>query len=213
MASRSRCPRSPPRGRPTRRAHTAGACARGARHPHSRLAPPPPLAGSACRSYILAIDLASPFAVTLADLGAPPPASAAYRVFDYFNPGAGGVALDAAHPLTIPVGSAQPSAPAAALPIRYLVAAPVLPGGWVLYGEAGKIVPMAAKRTSRLVVGAGGFSVDVAGAAGAQNEAAGVTFWTLQPGAALPIAVHCPAAASSVLSCTTATRSCACQAQ
>jgi len=121
------------------------------------------------------------------------------------------VALDAAHPLTIAMGTAQPSAPAAALPIRYFVAAPVLPGGWVLYGEAGKVVPMAAKRTSGLNATASGFSVRVAGAVGAQNEPSGVAFWVLPPAATVPVAVRCPASEASVLSCTTATNACACQ--
>ena len=161
------------------------------------------------RNYILAVNLAAPFVVAMADLAAPPVASE-YRVFDYFNPGAGGVSLDASHPLTIPIGTGQPSAPKDANTLRYFIAAPVLPGDWVLYGESGKIVPMAAKRTSGLVATPTGFSVNVAGAVGGQNEASGTVFWVVPPGDSVPVPVNCPASEASVLLCTTATLKCAC---
>lgn len=168
---------------------------------------------AACRNYVLAANLTAPFVLRARDFATGPSASGAtFRVFDYFNAAAGGATLDDTHPFLIPTGTAQPSAPVTAVPLRYYVAAPVLPGGWVLYGEAGKVVPMAAKRTSGLVASAAGFSVEVAGASGGQNEAAGLDFWVIPPGAGAPVAVHCAAAATSTLACQTATLSCACAA-
>ena len=120
-----------------------------------------PNIAAACRNYVLAANLTAPFVLRARDFATGPSATGTYLVFDYFNVAAGGATLDDSHPFLIPTGTAQPSAPVTAVPLRYYVAAPVLPGGWVLYGEAGKVVPMAAKRTSGLVASAAGFSVEV----------------------------------------------------
>jgi hypothetical protein len=169
--------------------------------------PPPPT--HARRHYILAVSLSSPFAIGFADLGpAGGAASAGYAVFDWFSPTAAPVALAPGGTFTIATGTGQPSAPSNAHPIRYHVAAPVLPGGWVLLGEGGKVVPLSAQRFSDLSAAAAGFSVTVAGSAG---EATGVPVWVAAPGKGVA-AVTCPSVAggSAVLTCTTATGSCTC---
>jgi len=103
-------------------------------------------------------------------LGPAASSTGGYSVFDFFglewNSGGGGgsspgVPFNATQPLHIPLGTAQPSPPQGALPLRYLVAAPILRSGWVLVGEAGKFVTMAGARSRDFVETDSGFSVVV----------------------------------------------------
>lgn len=152
--------------------------------------------------YLLAHQLGGPFEVTFDALG-PSLAVSSYAVFDYFNPMAGPVAvLDATTSFTIMNGQGQPSAPPTAHTFRYYIAAPVLPGGWVLYGEAGKIVPMAQVRFTELHVADNGFTIIVNGSAG---EPDGITVLVVPPGETVPQSVACPSVAgqSATLACTT----------
>jgi hypothetical protein len=161
--------------------------------------------------FVLAAELAAPFALQSADLG-PALSASSYAVFDYFQlrdgaapaaalPAAGGSFL-------IATGQGQPSAPSRALPIRYHIAAPVLPGGWVLAGEAGKIVPVSAYRFAGLATSGSGFSIRVTTFAG---EGA-VSVLVGKPGASAVTAVPCdggPAGRTMTLACSTAS-GCAC---
>jgi hypothetical protein len=76
---------------------------------------------------VCAVNLTAGFPLTAADLG-PAGDATAYAVFDAFNVGAGPLAVlpvpGAGETYTIPVGQGQPSAPARALPIRYLHVVP-----------------------------------------------------------------------------------------
>lgn len=137
--------------------------------------------------YVLAAQLESPFTLTAAQLG-PALSASGYLVFDYFNPLGGPVgSLDALHNFTIPTGTGQPSAPAAAHAIRYYIVAPLLSNGWSLLGELGKVTPMAAARTSNLQVAADGFTASIAGSAG---EPQGLTFAVLPPSSVLASVVQ-----------------------
>ena len=109
-------------------------------------------------NYVLSTRLEKNFTFTLEDLGAGPLA-----LFDYFNTGAGpqGVLTNPTDIFTIPTGQGQPSAPAKAHDIFYFVGVPQLPGGWWLYGEAGKIVSMSKQRVPELTTLADGFSASV----------------------------------------------------
>lgn len=162
--------------------------------------------------YVLAAELGSPFTLASGDLGPPTGGVAAYAVFDWFNPSAGPVATlpAAGGTFIIPAGQGQPSAPSHAVPIRYYVAAPVLPGGWVLYGEAGKVVPASRLRWTGLQAGAGGFTATLAGAGG---EGATLSVLVGAPGAAAGLTpVACPTGAGVVATLTCATGAgCACK--
>lgn len=65
--------------------------------------------------------------------------------------------VDATTIVTIPAGTALPSAPSDAWTLRYILLAPVLPSGWVLLGEYGKFVTMSGQRVSSFNVTADGF--------------------------------------------------------
>lgn len=169
--------------------------------------------------YVLAVSLQRPFTLPAADLGPPLDAAAGgYAVFDWFALGGGGPvgALAANGSYTIPTGQGLPSPPAGAHALRYLLVAPVLPGGWVLLGEAGKLVPMSRLRTSNVTVHAGGpagagFSAAVVTSPGTGGER--VTYAVLPPPGAggatgtTPLAVACPdkGGADAALACFVAT--------
>ncbi len=188
--------------------------------------------------YVLAVSTHGPFTLPAEDLGPAFNASAGgYMVFNYFQTGSGpvgtlsgggsgGVAGAAAY--TIPMVQALPSAPSGSHQLQYLLVAPVLPGGWVLLGETGKLVPMSTLRTTNFTAVAGGsqglagFTATVLLGAGtgeigpapdkwvgsAQAEA--VVYEVLAPGAANTTKVICPpTAATAVLSCYT-TGICSC---
>lgn len=128
--------------------------------------------------YLLAANLSSSASGGTGDvtlgvdaLGPMASSSGGYSVFDYFalawsgsGGGTQGVPFNATLPLHIPLGTAQPSPPLGALPLRYLVAAPVLRNGWVLVGEAGKFVAMAGARSRNFAETDSGFSVEVVAA-------------------------------------------------
>ena len=151
--------------------------------------------------YILATRLPAAFPLTLEDLG-PLGTAPAFAVFDAFNPGGGPVAVLAkpSDGFAVPYGQGQPSAPTKAHNIQHFVIVPQLPGGWWLYGEAGKLVPMSKQRIASVVPGAGGFTATVIGSAG---EAGGIDMWVSGPGAGGKLsAVHCPSAAGGTATLT-----------
>jgi len=162
---------------------------------------------------VLAVNLTAGFPLTAADLG-PAGDATAYAVFDAFNVGAGPLAVlpvpGAGETYTIPVGQGQPSAPARALPIRYLHVVPRLPGGWWLLGDLTKLVPVSRARVADVFVSAAtGFTATIHGSEG---EPVGVVMSVVPPAGGAPLAVTCPSAAGVdvVLTCTTATGKCAC---
>ena len=123
--------------------------------------------------YLLAANLSiSDLVLSVDALGPMASPSGGYLVFDYFRLAWGngslaqGVFFNATLPLQIPLGTAQPSPPPGALPLRYLVVAPILRNGWVLLGEAGKFVSMAGARMGNFVETDSGFSVTVEGGRG-----------------------------------------------
>ena len=167
-------------------------------------------AGHALRwHHVLSTRLGAAFKLALSDLG-PPGGAPAFAVFDAFNPGGGPMAVLAnqTDAFEVPYGQGQPSAPAGAHSIQHLVVLPQLPGGWWLYGEAGKIVPMSKQRVAEVVPGAAGFSATVLGSAG---EASGIDFWVSAPGAGGKLsAVHCPSAAGATYTLACSGASCTC---
>lgn len=164
--------------------------------------------------YVLAVSLQADFELPAADLGPAFNASErGYAVFDWFNMGAGpvgtiGGANGSAY--TIPTGQALPSPPGGAHDVRYLLVAPLLPGGWVLLGETAKLVPMSTLRTTNFTAIAdgpagAGFTATVLTSPtgpGASLEGS-VAYQVLPPGAAAPITVICPASGGTpaTLSC------------
>jgi hypothetical protein len=131
-------------------------------------------------------------------------------VFDYFRarPGATPLSvLPAANPqaaLIVPAGQGQPSAPAAAHAIQHLLVVPQLPGGWWLYGEAGKVVPMSKQRVSALALLQDGFAATLTVVAGERVQmlvAAGAD--------GVLNSVLCTAAPTATLTCTQGACACA----
>ena len=143
--------------------------------------------------YIMAANLSADVQLGVADLGPMASSSGGYAVFDFFAlPGGGaGTLFNATLPLRIPRGTALPAAPADALTLRYLVAAPVLRSGWVLVGEAAKFVTMAGARARNFYETATGFSVDVE-AVGSED----IVLVAVPPGSAQPVAVTCTTTAA-----------------
>ena len=144
--------------------------------------------------YLLAANMSADVQLRVADLGPAASSTGAYAVFDYFalrSGGGSGAPFDAARPLLIPRGTALPAPPPDAVPLRYLVAAPVLRSGWVLVGEAGKFVTMAGARAQNFVETAAGFSVEVV-ALGSE----GIEVLVVPPGGAQPVAVDCSTTAA-----------------
>jgi hypothetical protein len=166
-------------------------------------------AGHAYRwHHLLATQLTEDFVCALGDLG-PLGDAPAFAVFDYFRAaaGAGPVAvLPAANPrgaLVVPRGQGQPSAPANAHSIQHLLVVPQLPGGWWLYGEAGKVVPMSKQRVATLALLGDGFAAAV-------QVVAGERVSMLVAGAdGVLKAVPCTAAPLATLTCTQGACSCA----
>ena len=145
--------------------------------------------------YILAANLSADVQLDVADLGPMASSSGGYAVFDFFalrgGGGGAGAPFNASRPLLIPRGSALPWAPADALPLRYLVAAPVLKSGWVLVGEAAKFVTMARARARGFLEAGDGFSVAI--------EALGseaIEVYVVPPGSAQPVIVDCSTTAA-----------------
>lgn len=159
--------------------------------------------------HILSTQLAEPFTLALADLG-PLGSAPAFAVFNWFSPGAAVAVLsDPSATFTVPIGQGQPSAPAAAHNIQHFTVVPQLPGGWWLYGEAGKVVPVSKQRIADIALLTDGFTATVLGAAG---EAAGVDILVAAPSAGGELSpVHCPSSAGSTatLTCTAGACSCA----
>ena len=159
---------------------------------------------------ILAVSLGSDFTLSYDDFK-PHLAASSYYIYDWFSPLALPSNLQAGGTFVIPQGQGQPSAPSRAHSIRYYITAPVLPGGWVLYGDASKIVTTSHQRIDHVRASPSGFSADVIGSSG---EAAGVTLWVSPPGAsgALTISVVCPSSAGNVaqLACISSTGKCTC---
>jgi hypothetical protein len=141
--------------------------------------------------YLLAANLSADVQLDVADLGPMASSSRGYAVFDFFAPRRGGAPWSATQPLLIPRGSALPSPPPDALPLRYLVAAPVLSNGWTLVGEAAKFVTMAAARVQNFLESSDGFSVDVQ-ALGSED----IELLVVPPGRAQPVAVLCSTTAA-----------------
>ena len=164
--------------------------------------------------YVLAANLTAPVTIHAQDLG---PALAAeargYLAFDYFaiQHGGSGVALNnASQPLAVPTSSAQPSAPAGAIPLSYYIIAPITPSGYTLLGECGKMVPMSGLRSLEFALLPDGFSVVVEAAKG---QAEDVVLWVVAPGQAVAQAVLCriPAEGKGQARLVCAATGCACQ--
>jgi hypothetical protein len=159
--------------------------------------------------HIYSTQLTAGFTLALSDLG-PLGDAPAYAVFDMFSPSAAVAVLSSpTATFTVPAGQGQPSAPAKAHNIQHFVVVPQLPGGWWLFGEAGKLVPVSHQRIASLATLADGFSATVLGAAG---EPAGIDMLVAAPTAGGKLAaVHCPSAAgaTATLSCTAGACSCA----
>ena len=179
--------------------------------------------------YVLAANLSAPFTLVGGDVGVYAAGSGGGAVvIDYFSPRSPPLAVLAvpssvssvsssystssssvSSSYTIPVGMGQPSAPAAAVPIRYLLVAPILPGGYVLIGEAGKVTALSTLRVPSLAVTADGFNATVLGYA----REAGVTFLIAYgPGYASTADILCPSGGGLVSSlwCSAAQGGCAC---
>jgi len=166
-------------------------------------------AGHAYRwQHILATQLDAPFTLRLADLG-PLGAAPAFAVVNWFAPGAPVAVLTSPNAsFVVPTGQGQPSAPQAAHDIQHFTAIPQLPGGWWLYGEAGKVVPVSKQRIADITLLADGFVATILGAAG---EAAGINMLVAAPTAGGVFApVHCPSAAGikAALTCTAGACTC-----
>lgn len=171
--------------------------------------------------YVLAVSLPGPFPLLASDLGPAFNASqGGYVVLDYFNLGGGAVGAlgGAAGPgsYAIPPGQGLPSAPDGAHDVRYLLVAPVLPGGWVLVGEAAKLVPMSSLRTANLTASESGFTASVLtsppGLAGPGGAGDAAVYLVIPPSQSTPVRVACPdkGGATAVLSCSLA-GGCACE--
>ena len=150
--------------------------------------------------YLLAANLSADVQLDVADLGPMASSSGGFAVFDFFALRSGsGVPWNATQPLLISRGSALPSPPPDARPLRYLVAAPILSNGWILVGEAAKFVTMAAARTRNFLESSDGFSMTVQ-ALGSED----IEVLVVPPGGAQPVAVMCsttPAQPSRTLVC------------
>ena len=159
-------------------------------------------------THLLAAQLERAFPLTLSDLGPLGTSAPAYAVFDAFAVGEGASplhVLPATAPLTpfdVPYGQGQPSAPAKAHSIQHLLVVPQLPGGWWLYGEAGKVVPMSKQRVAALSLLADGFTARVL-----TGEGESVSF-LVAPSSGVLHAVPC-AASATTLSCTAGACKCA----
>ena len=109
----------------------------------------------------------------------------------------------AAAPAPAAAAASPASAPAAALDIQHFTVIPQLPGGWWLYGEAGKVVPMSKQRVSDVALLADGFAATVRVVAGERVE------MLVAAGADGVLAgVACTAAPTATLTCTQG--ACAC---
>jgi hypothetical protein len=159
---------------------------------------------------ILSTQLGAEFTFTANDLG-PLGAATQFAIFDWFNPlgGPNGTFTSPTSSFTIPHSQGQPSAPTKAHSIHYYIVVPQLPGGWWLYGEASKIVPMSKQRISSLTLLADGFSALVQGASGETNGIDILIAGAADNGILKPI--HCPSVAGNVatLTCTAGACSCA----
>ena len=156
--------------------------------------------------FVNAVSLTADFTMSLADLGTLSTASPAYAIYDYFAPGqyASLVSTSGTGSFTIPQGQGQPSAPSAALPIRYWIAAPQLPGGWFLFGEANKIVTISKQRISSFSLLADGFSATI-------NVMLGETVTMLvAPSSGTTVAYACQYNAQKLAVLTCSSGACAC---
>jgi hypothetical protein len=159
---------------------------------------------------VLAVSLASDFTLSFDDFQ-PHLSATSYYIYDWFNPLSTPSSLSSGNTFVIPQGQGQPSAPSRAHSIRYYIIAPVLPGGWVLYGDASKVVTTSHQRIDHVVPSTSGFTANVLGSS---NESGGITLWMSPPSAngALTISVLCSSTAGSVatLSCDTTSSKCTC---
>ena len=105
--------------------------------------------------YVLCANLSAAFSLTPADLGAAPP-DGAWRAWNTAAavPAGGGpppslVAVDASHPLPLPIGVEKHVG--GVVPFSVFALSPVLSGGWVFLGEAGnKFMPISSQRFAGL---------------------------------------------------------------
>jgi hypothetical protein len=156
--------------------------------------------------FILATRLERDVELGVGDLWEVPSPAPNLAVFDWFNPSGGPRAvLPTTNPsatFVVPAGQGQPSAPAGAHSIQYFAIPPQLPGGWWLYGEAGKVVPMSKQRVPSLTFLRDGFSASVVVVPGEV-----VTFLVGGADGALK-PYSCTAAPASTLTCTGGACSC-----
>ena len=173
--------------------------------------------------HVLSTQLGSPFTFALEDLG-PAGDATAFAVFDWFNPLGGPIQVlttsakgtittvaattPALSSFTIPHAQGQPSAPQGAHSIEHYIIIPQLPGGWWLFGEAGKVVPVSKQRIADLQVLADGFTATILGASG---ELAGVSILISAPGAKGALSpVLCPSVAQKTATLTCTAGACTC---
>lgn len=157
--------------------------------------------------HVLSTGLGHNFTFTLADLG-PAGAATQYAVVNWFSRAVVGVLASPTDSFVVPAGQGQPSAPPTAVPVQHFTVMPLLPGGWWLHGEAGKVVPMSKQRIAALALLPAGFSATILGAAGEKA----VMMLVAKPGSTVLEPVTCPsgtAGASSTLTCTGGACSCA----
>lgn len=156
--------------------------------------------------FILATRLVRDVELEVGDLWEVPSPAPNLAVFDWFNPGGGPRAvLPTTNPhatFVVPQGQGQPSAPTGAHSIQYYTVLPQLPGGWWLYGEAGKVVPMSKQRVPALTFLKDGFSATVVVVPGEV-----VTFLVAGADGALK-PYTCTASPTSTLACTGGACSC-----
>lgn len=161
--------------------------------------------------HVLATQLVQNVTITLADLG-PVGAAPAFAVVDWFSRGIVAELTAPDDAFVVPSGQGQPSAPKAALPIQHFTVMPQLPGGWWLYGEADKVVPMSKQRVSDVALLADGFSASVAGSSG---EAA-IVMLVAKPNSTQLEPITCPSGKAGVfysLTCfgSSANATCSCK--
>ena len=146
--------------------------------------------------HAMAVDLAAPYALTVADFAGvrrqgPPPGGVAYSL--------NADSLDAATLEVAPFDEAHP------IPLRacsfadwqLVHAAPVFSNGWALLGELEKYVPVAEARFSSVEADGSGVRVGVEGAAG---EAVRITFYDTAAGKAVVVPCVLPESGAATAS-------------
>ena len=142
--------------------------------------------------YVLSVQTEADVPLTLSGMDATP--GHEYRLFDFW--GNNGSRPTAVRRVAAGGGWTAPKTPPPLSKLSdagtYQVLAPVLPSGWCLLGEAGKIVGAAPRRVASVSAprGSSGLSVELRAA----SAEADVSLWVLAPGTSEVIEVECDAA-------------------